>query len=71
MRSSIAGIRQIEAIEAGLQAAEAGDVIAHQRVREWLMSWARRMNVSPRHDHRVDEAGDLRPDRDPPLHRSA
>jgi hypothetical protein len=28
---------RIEAIEAGVRAAEAGDVFSHERVREWLM----------------------------------
>ena len=30
---------QIAAIEEGIAAADAGDMIPHERIREWLLSW--------------------------------
>ncbi len=38
---------QIEAIEAGVKAAEAGDIVSHERVREWLMSWGKEDEREP------------------------
>jgi predicted transcriptional regulator len=38
---------EIEAIEAGVKAAESGDVVSYERVREWLMSWRKPSPAAP------------------------
>lgn len=38
---------QIEAIEAGVKAADAGDVVHHECVREWLISWGKEDESEP------------------------
>ena len=38
---------QIEAIEKGIAHAEAGRMIPHERVREWLLSWGTEDELDP------------------------
>ena len=38
---------QIEAIEEGIAAADAGEKVSHARVREWLLSWGKEDELEP------------------------
>ena len=38
---------QIEAIEGGVADADAGSVVPHEKVREWLLSWGRDEELPP------------------------